>query len=512
MVYDVGDKWENLAVLERMVDFPTAVAAADSKDPTRGWTRPDERDRNRTLDGMGRNYSSGTVSYTTPSGQVVTTTPGQPPAVSGGGGLQPAPNKPPPAIPFILRPFGRGMIVALPDADPFADPTRNWPWLFNTLGADRWQWYRRHGLSLQRENNDYWDFLIAGVGLAPVTQFQVLITLFVVAIGPINYYLLRRWHKLNLLIVTVPACAAAITLCLFLYALMADGLGVRVRTRSITEIDQRRGEAACWARLCYYAGLSPSRGISFPADTVVLPLDDDASGGQYNTRRRPRGIDWDTEQNLSTGWLPSRKPTQLVTVRSRKTEHKLVVTETAGSPPKVENQLGSNLNDLVLVDSQGQCFGIASLAAGQTATLSPLEPAKAASQLHSVYSKQALMRPPGMDPTYSRGMFGFNRRNYYYWMQNTGDLATPSQTSSVLERTLTNLVESTPGTMAAQASPNPEEGVDPKKPGPAPLGPVGGAPLRPRSYLVTIERSPEVTYGVESFNEEDSLHVIIGRW
>ena len=79
-----------------------------------------------------------------------------------------------------------------------------WNWVFNTLGPEHWSWYRRHGLSLQRENSAFWNFLIPGVGLAPVTQFQVLISLFVLVIGPLNFVLLRRWHKLNLLVITVP--------------------------------------------------------------------------------------------------------------------------------------------------------------------------------------------------------------------------------------------------------------------------------------------------------------------
>ena len=103
-----------------------------------------------------------------------------------------------------------------------------------------------------------------GIGLTPVGSFLVLIALFVVLIGPVNYYLLRRWRRLYLLLVTVPAGAALRDAALFAYALICDGLGVRVRVRGLIEIDQRVGRTVSWSRQSYYAGLAPSQGLASP--------------------------------------------------------------------------------------------------------------------------------------------------------------------------------------------------------------------------------------------------------
>ncbi len=65
------------------------------------------------------------------------------------------------------------------------------------------------GISLHEPNNDFWNFLIPGVGLVPVFQFQMLITLFMISPGPVNYYLLRHWGKLNLTVLTVPIGACS---------------------------------------------------------------------------------------------------------------------------------------------------------------------------------------------------------------------------------------------------------------------------------------------------------------
>ena len=116
--------------------------------------------------------------------------------------------------------------------------------------------------------------MIPGVGLVPVTRFQILITLFVVVIGPVNYYSLRRWGKLNLTVLTVPTGAIFLTAALLLYALLSDGLGVRLRApeHDAHRSNNRRSHGA--GRGCpYYAGLAPAGGLMFSGDTAVVPLE-----------------------------------------------------------------------------------------------------------------------------------------------------------------------------------------------------------------------------------------------
>ena len=144
----------------------------------------------------------------------------------------PSPQPPPPASPparkpqpFMYRPFYRGRVVAMQTGEPLAAQTPEAAWLFNELGGHTWMWYQRHGMSLHRENDEYWNWLVPGIGRAPVGSFLILIAVFVIVIGPVNYFLLRRKRRLYLLLVTVPLGAALVTLALFAYALISDGLG-----------------------------------------------------------------------------------------------------------------------------------------------------------------------------------------------------------------------------------------------------------------------------------------------
>src|SRR6185369_8220109 len=92
--------------------------------------------------------------------------------------------------PFLVRRLGLGTVVATHAYRGARGRPLVWEWLFNSLGPGRWQWNSHWGLSLERENRQFNDFLIPGVGLAPVVSFQVMITLFMLAIGPMNYLVL----------------------------------------------------------------------------------------------------------------------------------------------------------------------------------------------------------------------------------------------------------------------------------------------------------------------------------
>ncbi len=249
--------------------------------------------------------------------------------------------------------LGGGVVVALEMKTP-RNATVAWKWITDAAGTGRTDWSSRNGVTFDGANPDFWTLTIPGVGLPPIGTFQILITLFVIAIGPVNYAMLRRRNRLNMMIVTVPLSALAISATLIVYALVADGLSTRMRTRSFTMIDQRRGEASCWARLSYYAGRSHSAGLTFDSNTAVYPMEPDNTGlSQQPTRE----VVWTDEQRLPRGWLPARTASQLVTVRHRTSGARIDVTEAVGQPsPQAVNRLGCRIERLWLVDNGGQWF------------------------------------------------------------------------------------------------------------------------------------------------------------
>ncbi len=261
---------------------------------------------------------------------------------------------------FRWRSVGWGrVLVAISDElnDVSSD---QWAWVLNDVGSDRWRWYRRHGLSRQRPNRAFWEFLIPGVGAAPVRTFLAVITAFVFIIGPVNYFLLQRSRRLYLLLVTVPVGSALIIGSLFGLALVKDGLGTRARLRSFSKV-LPDGRAVSWSRQSYYAGLAPSSGLIYPTGAAVYSIDFDPDR-QIRARRITR---WGDTQQLAPGYLQARSTSQTLVIHQSSIQPPVKIERLGADALQVTN-LGPMPLDHLWIQDQSQSFWIRDLAPQKT--------------------------------------------------------------------------------------------------------------------------------------------------
>ena len=445
-IFDVGPNWERLPEAERLLSF--AEKDSGTALPTdRGWTSGD---------------LSSYVQWSNDLGQTRSSSAGQGIATVIRPSITPPGNSKPPE--FLHQQLGQGMVLALPGTGPNNNTMGQWSYILNQLGAERMNWSQRHGLVLNEYNPDFWNLMIPGIGLPPVTGFQVLITLFVLVIGPLNFYLLRRWNQLKLLLVTVPVAAALVTILLLGYSLVADGLGVRARVRSLTKIDQTTGDTVTWSRQSYYAGIAPSQPLLFPEDTVVYPIESETNRRRLRNRRG-RNWHWDSNGQHLAGWLPTRTPSQLLAISSRTTNRRIEVS-TKAEPPTVTNHLGTAIQHLVLVDGAGNYYQATAIGDGDSKELQASNAADATKSLRVAFNENSTEYLPGIGRTGPAIMSG--------WYPSS---ARATQSTSLLEL-----------------------GLDT-------AGLVGQ-----REYVAIVRKSPEVTLGLDSIEEESSFHVIMGDW
>lgn len=374
--------------------------------------------------------------------------------------------------------FSWRMLMGTGPPDPSAPPTP----LSMALETTK-NWEARHGMTPESANLDFANLLVPGVGQAPVTEFRVLITAFVVLIGPLNYWYFKRTHRLHMLVLTVPAVAAALTVGLFAYALASDGLGTKVRVRSLMTLDGQTGEAACWARLSYYAGLAPSQGLVMPDDLVIypiLPVWHEAGGP--SSRGAERQMTWTNDEgHYAQGWLRSRIPTQYLSVRARKSPCQLQLRST-GERLIATNKLRTNIQFMAAIDDSDKYFSGQDIADGVTVALQPIDRAKFLLQLRKLVMDAEPEMPPELADDFSP-FFAWQRSQYQY------RFGTDSGTARLNESILDTTIHSLSGL-------NERELFE----------------LPPRSYVAITDTGPEVVTGVADAVEEESFHVVIGNW
>jgi hypothetical protein len=477
-VYGVGDDPAAVDEVSRLLGIVDPPAPRDPNHADAGpWKAPDPNRHGKDSKDLPRHQQARDRRY----GQVIASTV-EMESPDRGAGTNKTPPRLPARPPFKWRECQLGRVVAFASSDPFAPGEElQWDWFFATVGYRHWNWNERHGFSQMSPSNEYWEFLIAGTGLAPASTFLVLISVFVLVIGPVSYLVLYRARRLYLLLVTVPAGAGVVVAALFAYALASDGLSTQARIRDFTLLDQSAGRQVVWSRQSYYAGLAPSRGLSFPGDAAVYPISPSSDMHAYGFQSRV--LAWeDGRQVLRSGYIQSRTTAQFVVIRPAATEAKLRIVQQASGerPMQLKNELGAPIRVLLACDAQGRYQWASGVAAGATFAPQADLPKPWKSELFDLQQATAPRLPDGFDEE-ALHQYGAYRRGYYYYSQMNGNMY--SLRNSVLEQRLGDAFQ------AARTE-----------------------KMEPGTYLAVLEHVTAAPLGTTYVREKESLHVVLGKW
>lgn len=343
-------------------------------------------------------------------------------------------------------------------------------------------WAPRHGIDPGSACTQFGNLLIPGVGVAPVTEFQFLITLFVLTIGPLNYWLLWRKQQLQMLVVTVPLCALAVTMGLIGYAVVADGFGVKARVRGVTLLNQTTGEAVSWSRMTHYAAMTPDTPPTMPGDCVVYPVRPAWEKALSATGDRRRLV-WDEgTQQLTSGWFPSRTAVQHLVIRCRQSPAKVIFAEDA-SRLSASNQLGVPVALLVVRDTKGNWRQATDLDAGASASPQPVDRLAAVQAYRELALENEPTFPIGAGKAVEETLEKLGNARTVRRMQR--NFSAVNLDDNLAEQVLDSI-----------------------------SGLSGGRSLNlpPRSYVAVTRQAIETPLGWDEVTEIGSFHVLVGRW
>ena len=198
---------------------------------------------------------------------------------------------------------------------------------------------------------------IPGLATIPRHIFALLLILFALVIGPLNFYWIAKRKRPVLLLVTIPALALVTTVALLLYGIFFQGLDVKSASTSVALLDERLHRSACIEDRLWFAGLSPGAGLRPEAGTHVhLPGEIDSS--PLSALGRAMEIENPAAPLLSGDYLPTRIPVEHVTISERAARGRVELRR-AGDTFEITNGLGTRIEELFARDLEGNWHSLA---------------------------------------------------------------------------------------------------------------------------------------------------------
>lgn len=192
----------------------------------------------------------------------------------------------------------------------------------------------------------------------PVRGLFLFLIAFVIAVGPINVFLVSRIHKRVWLWWTVPAIALATAVGVGGYTLLSEGLRSHVRSESLTILDETRRRAASSGLLGIYSTLTPNQGLRFDRHTelTLLPVFDTIS---------PLRLDWSEGQHLASGWIQARIPAYFVLRKAESRRERLPFRRLPDGSLLALNGLGAPVRQLTYQSPDGILYQARDIAPGE---------------------------------------------------------------------------------------------------------------------------------------------------
>jgi hypothetical protein len=199
----------------------------------------------------------------------------------------------------------------------------------------------------------------------PIKGLFVLMFLFVLGIGPINFLVLSRLKRRIWLLWTTPLISLCTCLAVFGYVVLSEGWQGQVRSETLTLLDETTHRATTIGWIGVYVPLTPSDGLHFSHETEVIPQ-------RFHEGRRGEArsclIDWSNDQHFAAGWVEARVPAHFK-VRKSETRPEGVPLREANGRWSMVNGLGAPIRRFWFADDKGAIHVAENVAAGARAVL-----------------------------------------------------------------------------------------------------------------------------------------------
>lgn len=260
---------------------------------------------------------------------------------------------------------------------------------------------RYDGIMRSTENNAETLERIVPMGLSygvPVRSLVVLVIFFALLIGPVNMLALGFLKRRVWLIWTIPLTSIIASFTVLGLVVFSEGVKKVTSAKTVTILDQRRGEALTSGIVGFYRTFSPPGGIVYSNGTEVTPIVGNMEGLSL-------GLQTAGSQHLTQNWIRPRIPSFYYLRKVAPSNVRLAFDW--NGEPTVTNGLGVKISDLSVVSPDGKRYSADLLEPGQKVVLK-LESTRASSEEHVLFKASSSFDSQvtrGSLPDLSRGTY-----------------------------------------------------------------------------------------------------------
>lgn len=189
------------------------------------------------------------------------------------------------------------------------------------------------------------DGLKLEIPTIPLHWLFFVMVAFVILIGPVNYFVLRKLHREMLLLATTPAISLLFCLLVIGFITVDEGWYSRAKASGITLLDQPTRLAATHVRFGVYAPIPPRGGLRFDSGDML----NFCGAGEID-------LALNEGQHFRSGLIQPRIPLYAVVERVTLQREQLRIVREKNGRISVVNGLGVKLTGLGVIDDAGRLF------------------------------------------------------------------------------------------------------------------------------------------------------------
>ena len=202
--------------------------------------------------------------------------------------------------------------------------------------------------------------------MTSVSLLIVLVFVFALLIGPVNFYFLNLYKKRILIFVSVPLIALVCCSIIFIYFLLFEYGRLNIYRQSFIMLDENTNTSLILGGELIISGKAINEPLSFPINSIV-----GTNKGRYGreSSSQVKGLKLDKNQNFAYNWIKAKEPFSYSVV-SIKQDRSRVEFNRNGSNIEILNGLGADIRVIYYRDENDNIYQGSNIKSGSKASIS----------------------------------------------------------------------------------------------------------------------------------------------